>query len=902
MQKPWHNFSIEKTFRELKSRPEGLSQEEAKKRLKKFGLNKLPEEKPFSKIRLFLEQLKSPLIYILVIAGLVTLVLGEYTDTIVIFGAVLLNTLVGYFQENKACQALRALKRVLRIKAVVWRDGQEKEIFQEKLVPGDVILLKPGDKVPADARVIETRNLKINESILTGEWLAAEKNSQVLPEQTPLADRDNMVYLGTIVEDGWGKAVITSTGLETEIGRVAQMVKETKEKKTPYQKRLAHFSKIVGIIIVIICLGIFIEGMLTGGKFVEMFIIAIAIAVAAIPEGLPVAMTVILALGAQKILKRKGLVRKLTSVETLGSTSIILTDKTGTLTEAKMQVAGIYTGIKELLSDGQKYTEKIDKDSQASHILALKIATLCNESFIENPDEPMKKWIIRGRPTEKALLLAGLQAGLSKRDLEKEQPRIDQLLFNPINKYSASLHKFDAEHNILYVLGAPEQILVMSAYLDIDGQRKDLLLAEFEKLKEKYENLTRQGLRVLAVGYKKIPNSKVRITNRFQIPDSKSQTYNLEKLIGDIVFVGFLALHDPIRKETKEAIQLCRQAGLKPIIVTGDHKLTARAVAEKLGFKVKNKNILEGKDLTKMSDEEFEKKLKDIQIYARVEPAQKLRIVQAWQKRGQVVAMTGDGINDAPALKQADIGVALGSGTDVAKEVSDLVLLTDNFSIIVAAVEEGRAIIDNIRKVITYLFSGGFTEVILIGASLFLGWPLPVLAAQILWVNLIEDGPLGICLAFEPKEKDIMRQKPQGQRMSLLTQEMKALIFIIGFFNLLLLLGLFFWLFQYSGYEISHIRSIIFAGLTIDSLFYVFSCKSLRRNLWQINPFSNKFLLGAWLLGIVMLLAALYITPLQTLLKTVSLNFFDWTLILGLGILNITLIETTKRWFIKRKT
>jgi len=887
MRKPWHSFSIEKTLQELKSRPIGLTEKEIKERIKRFGSNKLPEEKPFSRVKLFLKQFQSPLIYILLIAGIITLILNDYTDTMVIFGAVFLNIIVSYFQESKASQALDKLKKVLRIRTIVFRDDQEKEISQEKLVPGDIIFLRAGYKVPADARIIEANNLRINESALTGEWLAAKKNKEILSKESPLADRDNMAYLGTMIESGWGKAVVTEIGLKTEIGRLAQMVRETKEKKTPYQKKLAHFGKVVGLIIVIISLAIFVEGMLTGGEFIEMFTTAVAVAVAAIPEGLPVAMTVILALGMQRILKKKGLVRKLASAETLGSTSIILTDKTGTLTKAKMEVAGIYTGHRELLSDGQKFNQKINKDGHQSHILALKIAMLCNESFIENFKEPMKKWIVRGNPTEKALFLAGIQAGLSKRELEKKHPKIDQFLFDSTHKYAMTLHQFDQENNILYMVGSPERVLAVSSYLDNDGQKEDLLLTDLKKLKNKYESLTKQGLRLIAVAYQK----------------TKSQEIDLlkEERNKKMVFVGFFALHDPIRKETKEAIQLCRQAGMKPIIVTGDHRLTAQAVAEKLGFKLKRGNILEGKDLSRMSDKEFEKKFRDIQIYARVEPVQKLRIVQAWQKKGEVVAMTGDGINDAPALKQADIGVALGSGTDVAKEVSDLVLLTDNFSIIVGAVEQGRAIIDNIRKVITYLLSDSFTEIILIGVSLLLGWPLPILAAQILWVNLIEDGLPNVALAFEPKEKDLMKQKPQGQEVPLLTKEMKVLIFIIGLLTDLFLLGLFFYLLNYSGYTISHIRSVIFAGLTIDSLFYVFSCKSLKRNLWHINLFSNKFLIAAWLFGLLMLVAALYLAPLQNLLKTVPLTLFDWQLILALGLINIALIEITKWWFIRYK-
>ncbi len=878
----WHSFDIQEVLKKLNSDSEkGLSEKEVFQRQEKFGRNLLPEEKPLSKLRIFLEQLKSPLIYILIIAGIVTLFLGEYTDSIVIFGAVLLNTIVGFFQENKASQALRELKKVLKIKTVVFREEKEKEIFQEELVPGDIFILKAGDKVPADGKIIESYNLKINEAPLTGEWLAATKNIDILPENTPMADRDNMVYMGTTVEDGVGRTVVTEIGAKTEIGKVATLIKETKEEKTPYQKKLARFSKVVGFVITIICLIIFIEGLLTGGEFIEMFTVAIAIAVSAIPEGLPVAMTVILALAMQKILKRKGLVRRLASAETLGSTSIICTDKTLTLTEGKMKVFKIVT------SD---MTEKSQK-------LAIIIATLCNEAFIENPEEPFEepfeKWRIKGRPTDRALLLASLEMGISKPELEKKMPIMSQLPFNPINKYIATFHQLDKNHQILYLCGAPEKLLNLSSKLEINGEQKQLNEKKLKELKEELNELTSKGLRVVAVGYKKITNSK-------------SQNYNLEELCTDLTFVGFITLKDPLRKETKEAIRICKEAGMKPIIVTGDHKLTAKAVAEELGFKVKEGNIIEGRDLDKMSDEEFSKKIKNIQVFARVEPAHKMRIIQTWQERGEVVAMTGDGINDAPALKKADIGVALGSGTEVAKEVSDLVLLNDNFSIIVAAIEEGRAIIDNIRKVITYLLSDSFTEVILIGGSMTIcwltkqAWILPISAVQILWVNLIADGLPSIALAFEPKEKDLMKQKPQPRSAPLLTREMKVIIFVIGLVTDLILLGIFFWLLN-NNYEVSHIRTIIFTALGIDSLFYVFSCKSLRKNIWHINFFSNKLLVLACLVGIIVLFMATYLPVFQNLLKTVPLGPFDWLILIGLGVIEIILIEIAKHYFIVRK-
>jgi len=845
----WHNLTIEETGELQRTNlNDGLSEKEVKVRQREFGKNKLPEEKPLSKFKIFLEQFRSPLIYILVIAGVITLILKKYTDAIVVFGAVFLNTIVGFLQENKASQTLRALKKIVKHTAEILRDGNLKIIDSNELVPGDIIILTPGGKVPADGRIIESQSLKINEMTLTGEWIAAKKNPEILARETPLTDRDNMIYMGCVIEDGKGKAIVTETGINTEIGKVAATLRETREEKTPYQKKLANFSKIVGIIIGVICFGIFIEGMLTGGEFLEMFTTAVAVAVAAVPEGLPVAMTVILALGMQRILKNKGLVRRLASVETLGSTSVIATDKTATLTEGKMKVSGI-TG---------------------DRILAPKAAVLTSEAFIENPDEPKEKWVIRGRPTDRALLEAGIESGIDgKREFEKK--KIAEIPFNPINKFAAALYEENDEKTI-YVCGAPEKILELC----------DLSVEEKINLEKQLDDSTQKGLRVVAAAYRK-------------------QVENLEDFFENLVFAGFITLKDPIRPDVKKAMKICRQAGMKPIIVTGDHKLTAKAVAEELGFKIKNENILEGRDLDNLSDEEFEKILPRIQIYARVEPKHKMRIIQAWQERGETVAMTGDGVNDAPALKKADIGVALGSGTEVAKETSDLILLNDSFSIIVAAIEEGRAILDNIRKVITYLLSDSFTEVILVSASILAGFPLPVTAVQILWVNLIEDGLPDIALAFESKEKDLMGQKPGGHNASLLTKEMKALIFIIGLITDFLLLGLFLWLLKYSDYEISHIRTIIFAGLSVDSLFYVFSCKSLRRNLWRINPLDNKFLFFAWIFGIIALLSAIYFSPLQTILKTAPLNIFDWQLILGLGFLNVILIEATKWYFIDKE-
>ena len=884
---PWHSMSAEVVFRHLKSSKEGLSEEEVNSRLRIFGLNKLPEEKPVSKIGIFIQQFKSPLIYILFIAGIITLLLEDWTDAVVIFAAVFLNSFIGYFQENKTSQILSKLKKAIHDKAIVIRSGQEKEILQQQLITGDIIVLRGGDKIPADARLIETSSLRINESSLTGEWLAVDKTEKVLVEGISLADRKNMVYMGTMAESGRGKAVVIGTGVNTEIGKIAVSIKKIEKEKTPYQKKIISFSKIIAILVGIATVIIFLTGILSGRDPLEMFITGVAVAVAAVPEGLPIAITVILARGMERILRKRGLVRKLVAAEVLGSTSVICTDKTGTLTEAKMQVTNVF-------ADNRKFPYE----------LALKIGMLCSEAFVENVYDPMHKWIIRGRATEKAVLLAALQSGLRRERIEKEEPRIDILPFEPTYKYSVSLHKFSKTQDIIYILGAPEIILNKSKYFETEQGRKELTNTEKETLTKKYENLNSQGLRLIATAYRKISNASLGGDFKRQSElDGASETERkniYEKYLEEMVFVAFLAIKDPLRKEVKEAIKTCREAGMRPIIITGDHPLTAKAIAKELNIFAESKNIIDGVEFEKLSDKDFKKRLKEINIYARMEPHQKLRIVDAWQKEGKIVAMTGDGINDAPALKKANIGLALGSGTDVAKEASDLILLTDNFSIIVAAVKEGRGIVDNIRKTVTLQVSQCFSEIILIGTSIIAGLPLPILPAQILWENLIEGSPQGIALAFEKQEKDIMERKPENPHGALLNAEMKTIIFGFGIITGLILLGLFLWLLKKS-IPIIEIRTIIFAALAVDSIFYAFSCKNLKKNIWHYNPFSNSYLLGAMSFSIIMLLLAIYIPLFQNILKTMPLNLFDWSLIIGLGIMNLVLIEIIKLFFIKFK-
>ena len=890
----WHNLTIKECLKALKVTPKGLDEKEVERRQRKYGLNKLPEAKRLSRLAIFLEQFKNPLVYILLIAATICFFLEEFIDMSVILAAVVLNTIVGFIQEDKAERAIWSLRKMVKKKARVLRNGGEHEIEAEELVPGDIIFLEAGDNIPADARLIEVRDMEVVEAALTGESIPSQKTTEPQDKGAPLGDRENMVYMGTVIEKGKGKATVVATGKETEIGRIALMVKETKEDKTPLQKKMEALSRVISIILGIVCVAIFLVGILTGRDFVEMLLITVALAVAAIPEGLPAAVTIVLALGMQEIFKRKGLIRKLVATETLGSTTVICTDKTGTLTEGKMAVSHIITQ-EELRKFNYKNALGVTKDGSRNILLTLKIGLLCNNAVIENPYEELREWIILGEPTEKALLMAAVQAGLDKNVLEKEFPRIDEISFDAEKKYMATLHKNTRtqEHRntrIIYMKGAPEKILEMSKFLEGARGRKELSPNQIKGIQVKYESLTSKGLRVLAVAYKETEKPKNK--------ETKEQL--VEENIKDLVFVGLVGLKDPLRPEAKETIKLCRQAGLRPVIVTGDHRLTAQAVAQEVGFTTEEENILEGKELDKMSDEDLKKVAGKIDIYARVEPKHKLRIIDALQAKGEVVAMTGDGVNDAPALKSADIGVALGSGTDVAKGASDIVILDDNFRTIVQSIERGRVAFENIKKVTLYLLADSFSEIILVGGTILMGFPLPILPAQILWINLIEDGLPNIALAFEAGEKEVMKDPPQKITEPILDKEMKVLIFIIGLITDLVLFVVFWWLWK-TGYELAYIRTMIFVMLGLDSLFYVFSCRSLRFTIFHKNPFSNKFLSISVLIGVAFLAGGVYLPFCQTILRTVFLSLEDWFLPITLSIFKIVLIEITKYIFIVRK-
>ncbi|PJC00913.1 MAG: hypothetical protein CO073_05045, partial [Candidatus Komeilibacteria bacterium CG_4_9_14_0_8_um_filter_36_9] len=822
----WHDKTIAETLQRLNTSVYGLDVSEVKRRRKLAGQNELPRAKKLTHLAIFFSQFKNTLVYILLIAAFISFFLGEHIDAYVILFAIFINVIVGYVQENKAQQALAELQSVVVPKALVIRQGSKRLIVANNLVPGDIIVLQAGSLIPADARLLEAHDLEMEEAALTGESAPVAKQIKKLLPGKALADRTNMVYMGTLVSHGVGLAVVTGIGIHTEIGQIAQMLSDTKDEPTPLQLKLKKFSRKLGFIILGICGVIFVIGIWQELDIIFMFNTAVAIAVAAIPEGLVVAVTVILAIGMQRVLKHKALVKKLIAAETLGSTTVICTDKTGTLTLGEMRVVKVvaFDKVWDVVSD-------FKKNFTALHDImnTLKIATICNDAEFDQLGQPL------GSATEKALLLIGSQMGLSRQRLETKTPRLVEIPFDSVYKFMATINKLNSKRKIVYVKGAPEYLLSQAVAYEKNGIHKKLDKAARQKIKQSISNLTKQQLRVIAVGYREV---------------SMQTAIDVDNALDKLVWVGLLAMKDPLRHDSSATIAAVAQAGVRTVMITGDNRETAKSIGAELGLSTSDDAILEGAQLLELNDKQLAKIVKNISIYARVTPRDKLRIVKAWQSHGDVVAMTGDGINDAPALKQADIGVAVGSGTDVTKATADLVLLNNNYSALVAAVEQGRVIYDNIKKVVVYLLSDSFSEVLLIMGSLILGWPLPLLPAQILWINLVTDGFPHMALTLEDEEKEIMSEPPQEREKPILDTERNILIFTIS--TVTAIASLFIFQFYYKVYhDIDLARTVVFASLGIDSLLYVFSCRSLRHSIFNKQLFSNKYLLGAVGLGLL---------------------------------------------------
>ena len=883
----YYHLSIKEVLTKLQTKIQGLSSKEVSHRIKKYGYNKLPQTKKFSLLTLFFEQFKNPLIYILFFALIVSFVTKHYTDGWIILAVVTISTIVGFLQEYKANNALSQLKKLIKYKAKVIREDKEMIIAQEELVPGDIILLNPGDKVPADARILEVKNLEVIEASLTGESMPIEKNTKNIDEKTAMADRKNMVYLGTVISRGSGKAVITATGIKTEIGNIASLVHKTEEIVTPLQKQMLDFGKMIGVILIFVNIFIFGLGLLMGKPLFEMFLTSVAMIVAAVPEGLLPAMTVILAIGMQRLAKQKGLVRKMLATETLGSVSVICSDKTGTLTQGEMRIVKIITEKNKLSYHGDDFSKFIEPNSNASHITALKIGLLCNNAILENPDDEIHKWNIIGNPTEKALLLAGKTAGLHKENLEKKSPRITELPFESEHKYMVTGHKFKDDKFVKYIKGAPERILPFMSFVDVEGKQEKMSKLKKKEIQKKCDELTATGLRVIAIGFKLGKNQKQNI--KINHND-----------LNNFVFVGLIAFKDSLRPEAKETIKLCQGAGIRPVVITGDHKLTATAIVKDLGLNVSEKNVMEGVELDNISDKKLKSIINKIIIFARVEPRHKIRIVTALQENGEIVAMTGDGINDAPALKKADIGVAVGSGTDVAKQTADLVLLNDNFKTIVGAIEQGRGTFDNIRKVILYLLSNSFTEVILIALSLVLGLPLALLPVQILWVKMIEDSLPSMALAFDPINKNVMTHSPRKKEEAILNKNLKKLLVLFILISDTLLFAIFYYFWKKTG-DAAYAQTIAFVGLGIASRFYIFSIRGLHQSILSYNPFKNKLVNWSTVFGFLMIIIAVYVPFLNDILQTVPLGVHEWLILIAYAIVSISIYEIGKKVFISRE-
>lgn len=876
----FYSKTIKESISELGSnKTAGLSSLEVKKRREKYGLNRLPEAKPPSMLSIFLKQFNNFFVYILLIAAFIAFLLNEYIDAGVILLALFMNVFLGFFQEAKTQKTILALKKIVTITTKVLRDGKIKTIDAQELVPGDIIFIDAGDKIPADARLLSNLSFQVNEAVLTGESFPSKKEAKkILAEKTPLADRENMVYMGTVAISGKAQALVTDIGIHTEIGKIAKLLKETPKEETPLQGRIKKLSLQIAFAILIALLIIIALGLFQGIPLTRMFIYAVAIAIGAIPEGLILTITFILALAMQRILKRKALVRELLATETLGSTMVICTDKTGTITSGEMTVEEVITAKK-------RYSKRLLSKGENEDLAALlKIGVLCNDVYFENVSGPPEKWKISGDPTEKALVLAAAKIGQKKQDLEKNLEQIDEIPFDSYLKYMATAYKDKKNGKIkIFVKGATERLLSESNFLYDRGQIKNLSLADKQYFIRLNEDLSKKAYRVISCAAKEIEASK---------------KLDLKKEVqSDLIFYGIVGIRDPIRPNVKDAIRLCQNAGIEVKMITGDHKLTAQAIGKEIGIKASLDQILSGEDMDFMEPEQLELRIPKTKIFARVAPKHKLQIVDILQAQKKIVAMTGDGVNDAPALKSANIGIAMGTGTEVAKEASDIILLDNNFKTIEKTVEEGRSIFDNIRKVTTYLFSGSFTEIILIGGSILLGLPLPLLPAQILWINIVEDSLPAFALASTPKEEDVMKYPPRKVEEPILDKQSKILVFFVGILTSLVLFGIFYYFWQITQ-NIPYVRSIVFVGLGIDSVLFIFSYQSLRFTIFHKNPLTNKFLVASSLFGLIMICLAIYLPPLQIVFKTVPLGLKEWLILLGFGVLNIVLIEITKLIFI----
>ena len=880
MEMRWYQLDEEEVLKKLGTSEQGLSGSEAEKRLGKYGPNKLPEAEGISRLKILLHQFTSPLIYILMVAAVVTAFLVEYIDTGVIAAVLILNAIIGYFQEYKAETSVRALKSMVVPRARVVREGKEKEIPSEDLVSGDIVLLASGGKVPADLRLFKTTELKIEEAALTGESVPVEKRPRSIQEEnlTP-GDQTNMTFMGTIVVSGRGRGIVVETGIRTILGQIAREVKELSVTQTPLQQKIVKFAHFIGFLVLGSAVAISILGLFLGMTIREIFKIAVAASVAAIPEGLPIVVTITMAIGISRMAKRNAIIRKLPAVETLGSTTVICSDKTGTLTKNEMTVKAIYDGQHAYEVTGSGYEPKgeilHDWESCDEAILekpcgVLQIGMLCNES---NITEESGQFRVDGDPTEGALIVSAMKAGLIPEEEKNRYPQLSILPFESDRGFMATLHGYNGK-KFIFVKGAPEKIVEMCSQTS-SGNPFDK-----KKVLETAEHFAGDGLRVLAMAYKEAPDNLEELTH-----------HDVE---GKLILAGMQGMIDPPRPEAIEAVKGCQEAGIRVTMITGDHAVTASAVGKMIGITLEKPEVLTGRELETMSDGDLFGRVKDVSVYARVSPQHKLRIVQQVMKHGEVVAVTGDGVNDAPALKAAHIGVAMGkTGTDVAREASDMVITDDNFASIFHAVEEGRVVFDNIRKVTLFLIPTGLAAIVSILIAMVFGLPIPYVAAQLLWINLVTNGLQDVALAFEPGEKDVIKRKPRNLKEGIMSRLMYERTVLVGLiisagviFNFVSALD--------DGVSLERARTIAVTTMVLFQFFQAWNSRSELQSVFRISPLSNPFLFYSMVAAFLAQLAVIYVPALQWVFRTEALALSDWVQIVMVSLTVVIAVEADK--------
>lgn len=865
----FHAISSEKAIEVLDSGPNGLSDEEAATRLERYGKNELAEGKKKTLLAKFLEQFKDVMVIILLIASAFSGFMGEITDTIIILLVVLINAVLGVLQESKAEKALDALKKMSSPYAKVKRSGEVRQVKAEELVPGDIVLLEAGDYVPSDLRLIDSASLKIEEAALTGESVPSEKFIQEIDKHdTPLGDRKNMAYLGSSITYGRGSGIVCATGMDTEVGKIAGYISKQESEATPLQQKLSEMGKFLTVGIIAIAVVIFIVGVLRGRSTLEMFLTAVSLAVAAIPEGLPAIVTIVLALGVQKMARRNAIIRKLPAVETLGCTEIICSDKTGTLTQNKMTVKEIFLG-KKLIKAEESLAENPDAG------IFMQVMTLCNDSKVSRIDETNAN--VLGDPTETALVTYGFLKGFLKDKMEEAMPRKEEIPFDSDRKLMSTVNEINGNLRVM-TKGAPDVLLQRCTSILMNGKVEPLDESSLNDIKNANSSMAGKALRVLAMAYKEV--------------DAVPQGMTSESVESQLVFVGLVGMIDPPREEVKEAVRICREAGIRPVMITGDHRDTAAAIAKELNIISSDAEVITGSELDKIGEKDFYEKVTKYSVYARVSPEHKVRIVKAWKDRGKIVAMTGDGVNDAPALKTSDIGVGMGiTGTDVAKGVSDMVLSDDNFATVVFSVEEGRKIYSNIRKSIQFLLSANMGEVITLFLATMFNWTI-LFPIHILWINLVTDTFPALALGVEKAEKDIMKQRPRKAKSSIFSDGIGFNIIYQGILEGIITLAAYSLGSKWYSEDIA--ITMAFATLGLIQLTHSLNVRSNTKSAFSLGLFSNPYLIGANILSAALLVLVIIIPGLNSIFKVQHLTLEQWLAVILASVTIIPAVEIAK--------